>query len=131
MCFFSCELVYYVLSYYTILAGVNVQPAVPNVATTEGGGRTDSGTTDGGGNGNTGGGTNVTSGGIGGSGATGNGEVMVCLELTRGNLQRNVTLGARTVSSPTSTGNNDSMTCCDLKGYLITSLICTMSYVSL
>ena len=87
---------------YNSIAGVNVQPVVPTVAPTEGGRQTDSGATDGGGNGNTGGGTDVN-----GSGATRDGEVIVCLELTSGNLQRNVTLAAMTVSSPTSTGNND------------------------
>ena len=66
---------------------------MPNLATVEGG-------VDGG-DGGTGGGGD----GTGGSGAVaGDGEVMVCLELTEGNLQRNVTVTAMTVSSPTSTG---------------------------
>ena len=33
-------------------------------------------------------------------------EVMVCLELVNGNLQRNVSVTVQTVSSPTSTGNS-------------------------
>ena len=57
---------------------------------------------DGGGGSDTGGGSDGGDGN-GGSGA-GDGDVMVCLELTEGNLQRNVTLTAMTVSSPTSTG---------------------------
>lgn len=79
---------------------MNVQPTVPNVPTTEGGG----GTGTGGGTG--GGGDNGDNGGVGGSGTAGDGEVMVCLELASGNLQRNVTLTAMTVSSPLSTGNH-------------------------
>ena len=33
-------------------------------------------------------------------------EVMVCLELVSGNLQRNVSVTVQTVSSPTTTGNS-------------------------
>ena len=73
---------------------MNVAPSSPDIPTVEGG-------TGGGDNGGTGGGDG---GGTGGSGAGGDGEVMVCLELTNGNLQRNVTLTAMTISSPTSTG---------------------------
>ena len=72
-------------------------PSQPDVPTTEGGG--------GGGGGGDDGGT--TGGGGGGSGA-GDGEVMVCVELETGNLQRNVTLTAMTVpslASPDSQGN--------------------------
>ena len=64
-------------------------PSQPDVPTTEGGG--------GGGDGGDGGDGGTTGGG-GGSGA-GDGEVMVCVELETGNLQRNVTLTAMTVPS--------------------------------
>jgi hypothetical protein len=60
--------------------GVSVQPSVPDVAVSEGDG-------DGGGDGE-------------GSGP----QAMVCIELTSGNLQRNVSVRVMTVSSPTSTG---------------------------
>ena len=88
------------LSYRTFTTGVNVSPSIPNLATVEGGGG------DGDGGSDTGEGSDGGGGGgdgTGGSGA-GDGEVMVCLELTEGNLQRNITLTAMTVSSPTSTG---------------------------
>ena len=80
--------------YCNFTTGVDVSPSIPNLATVEGGGGDGGGGSDGG----AGGGD-----GTGGSGA-GDGDVMVCLELTEGNLQRNVTLTAMTVSSPTSTG---------------------------
>ena len=41
-----------------------------------------------------------------GSGGGGGSEVEVCIELAGENLQRNVTLNAKTVSSPTSTGKH-------------------------
>ena len=64
-------------------------PSQPDIPTTEGGGGTGGGGDDGDGG---------TTGGDGGSGA-GDGEVMVCIELETGNLQRNVTLMAMTVPS--------------------------------
>ena len=72
-------------------------PSQPDIPTTEGGGGIGGGG-DGGDGGTTGGG----GGGGGGGSGTGDGEVMVCIELETGNLQRNVTLTAMTVSSPTS-----------------------------
>ena len=40
------------------------------------------------------------------NGGSGDSQVMVCMELANGNLQRNITLIAMTIDSPTSTGNN-------------------------
>ena len=57
-----------------------MQPSVPNVAVSEGGGD-------------------------GGDGGDGSGpQAMVCVELASGNLQRSVSVRMMTVSSPTSTG---------------------------
>ena len=92
---------------------VDIQPSVPNIPTLEGGGGGgvggpgrpggDGGTSNGGGGeggvGGSGGGDIVGSGGAGGDG-----QVMVCIELASGNLQRNVTVNVMTISSPTSTG---------------------------
>ena len=47
----------------------------------------------------------VSEGGDGDGGGTGSGpEAMVCVELTSGNLQRNVSVRVMTISSPTATG---------------------------
>ena len=82
---------------------MNVRPSVPSIPTLEGGGTG----TGGGGNGGTGGG-GTGGNGDGGSGGdasgNGNGQVEVCIELSSGNLQRNVSVNVATVSSPTSTG---------------------------
>lgn len=81
-----------------------MQPSVPSIPTIEGGGV----------RGNRGTGTNSGGGGIVGSGARGGdgsgsavadlSQVAVCLELTSGNLQRNVSVNVITLSSPISTG---------------------------
>ena len=83
---------------------MDIQPPVPNIPTVEGGGGGDGG---GGSDGGDGGGGSDGGDGGGGSGGSANvdGEVMVCIELTRGNLQRNVTVAVSTFSSTTSTGN--------------------------
>ena len=96
-------------------AGVDIQPSVPNIPTLEGGGSGigrpggGGGNTNGGRDGNGGGGDNGGDDGSGGggSGDSGGGQVMVCIELATGNLQRNVTVNAMTVSSPTSTGKQE------------------------
>lgn len=59
-----------------------MEPSQPRVSTTEGG----------------------HGGGIGNGSDVNTDQVMVCVELTSGNLQRNVTLMAMTTTSPTSTG---------------------------
>ena len=90
-------------SYY---ADVNVRPSVPSIPTLEGGGTGTGGDGNGGaGGGGTGGNGNGGSGGDAtlGSG-NGSGQVEVCIELSSGNLQRNVSVNVATVSSPTSTG---------------------------
>ena len=61
---------------------MSVQPSTPSVAVSEGG------TGDGGG---------------GGTGSPGP-QAMVCVELTSGNLQRNVSVRVMTIPSPTATG---------------------------
>ena len=79
---------------------VSVQPTISSVAATEGGGgkkRSD------GSNGEDGGG--VGGRGMGGASGSGDSQVMVCIELATGNLQRNLTLIATTIDSPTATGN--------------------------
>ena len=81
-------------------AGVNVQPSVPNIPTVGGGGSTGGGGKDTGGGGSDGG--NGTEQWCNASDS--DGQVMVCLELASGNLQRNVTVNVMTVSSPYSTG---------------------------
>ena len=58
---------------------MSVQPSTPDVVGTEG----------------TGDGT---------AGGGGEPQVMVCIELAQGNLQRDIAVNVRTVSSPTSTG---------------------------
>ena len=82
-----------------------VRPSAPNVPILEGG--------DTGGGGGGGGGDNGGTGGNGDSGSgttdapgsgSGSGQVEVCIELSSGNLQRNVSVNVATVSSPTSTG---------------------------
>ena len=94
-----------------ILPDVDVRPSVPSIPTLEGrGGRGGTGGTGGtgsdGGNGGDGGlGTSGDSNTFFGSGDdSGNGEVVVCIELASGNLQRNVSVNVMTVSSPASTG---------------------------
>ena len=83
------------------ISGVNVQPSVPSIPTVEGGG----GSGTGGGGGGTGGDGGVNGTDTGGSGDTADsGQVMVCVELASGNLQRNVSVNVMTVSSPYSTG---------------------------
>ena len=42
--------------------------------------------------------------GVGGASGSGDSQVMVCIELATGNLQRNLTLIAMTIDSPTATG---------------------------
>lgn len=84
--------------FHSLLSGVSVQPSVSNIPTLESGdvrGNGETGTNVGGGMGGSGGGDD-TDGGIG--------QVMVCLDLTSGNLQRNVSVNVMTLSSPTSTG---------------------------
>ena len=64
------------------VSGVSVQPSSPEVAVSEGG-----------------------DGDGGGTGGTGSDpQAMVCVELTSGNLQRNVSVRVMTISSPTATG---------------------------
>ena len=41
---------------------------------------------------------------VGGASGSGDSLVMVCIELATGNLQRNLTLIAETIDSPTATG---------------------------
>ena len=41
---------------------------------------------------------------VGGASGSGDSQVMVCIELATGNLQRNLTLIAETIDSPTATG---------------------------
>ena len=77
--------------------GVVIQPTISSVAATEGGGgkkRSD------GSDGGTGGEVGV----VGGASGSGDSQVMVCIELATGNLQRNLTLIAMTIDSPTATG---------------------------
>ena len=91
--------------------GVDIQPSVPNIPTLEGGGGGIGGPGRPGGDGgtNNGGGSDGGDDGSGGGGSSGDsggdGQVMVCIELATGNLQRNVTVTVMTISSPTSTGN--------------------------
>ena len=89
--------------------GIDIQPSVPSIPTLEGGGGGIGGPGRPGGDG----GTNNGRGGDGGDGGSGGGgsgdsggdsQVMVCIELAIGNLQRNVTITVMTISSPTSTG---------------------------
>lgn len=80
---------------------MDVKPSEPNVPTVEGGGGGGDGG-DGGGDGGDGGDGSGTTDGSG----VGDAQVMVCIELASGNLQRNVTLTVMTVSSPTSTGKS-------------------------
>ena len=86
---------------------MDIQPFVPNIPTLEGGGIGGLGRPGGadGGTSNGGGGDGGMSGGGGSGDSGGDGQVMVCIELAAGNLQRNVTVTVMTVSSPTSTGN--------------------------
>ena len=71
-----------------------IQPLVPSVKAVEGGG-TNGKRDDGGDN-----------GGMSSSGS-GDSLAMVCIELALGNLQRNLTLIAMTIDSPTATGNQE------------------------
>ena len=99
-----------ILSLCTV-TGVDIQPSVPIIPTLEG----DSGGIGGPGRPGGDGGTNNGGGGDGGDGGSdggdssgdsgGDDQVMVCIELATGNLQRNVTVTVMTISSPTSTGN--------------------------
>ena len=100
----------YYIHCHSAHVGVDIQPSVPNIPTLEGGGGGgvggpgrpgggDGGTSNGGGSDGSDGGS-----GVGGSGG-GDGQMMVCIELATGNLQRNVTVTVTTISSPTSTGN--------------------------
>ena len=95
----------------SLCKGVDIQPSVPNIPTLEGGGGSIGGPGRPGGDGgtNTGGGSDGGDDGSGGGGSSGDsggdGQVMVCIELAAGNLQRNVTVTVMTISSPTSTGN--------------------------
>ena len=105
-------------SYYAnnchLYIGVDIQPSVPSIPTLEGGaaggGIGVPGRPGGNGGTNNGGGSDGDDGGDGESGgggsgdSGGDGQVMVCIELATGNLQRNVTVTAMTISSPTSTG---------------------------
>ena len=65
-----------------------IRPLIESVAATEGGGGTKR--SDGSDN--------------GGASGSGDSQVMVCIELATGSLQRNITLIAMTIESPTSTG---------------------------
>ena len=109
---YTCTIAWIAHAYIHCLSphvGVDIQPSVPNIPTLEGGG--------GGGVGGPGrprggdGGTSIGGGGDGGDGGSGvggsgggDGQVMVCIELATGNLQRNVTVTVMTISSLTSTG---------------------------
>ena len=103
-----------ILSLCTV-TGVDIQSSVLNIPTLEGGsggiggpgrpgedGETNNG---GGGDGGDGGSGGGGSGGGGSGDSGGDGQVMVCIELATGNLQRNVTVTVMTISTPTSTGN--------------------------
>ena len=92
---------------------MDIQPSITNIPTLEGGGSGiggpgrpggDGGTSNGGG-GDGGDGGDGMSGGGGSGDSGGDGQVMVCIELATGNLQRNVTVTVMTISSLTSTGN--------------------------
>ena len=102
-----------ILSLCTV-TGVDIQSSVPNIPTLEGGSGGIGGPGRPGGDGgtNNGGGGDGGDGGSGGGGSGdsgGDGQVMVCIELATGNLQRNVTVTVMTISSPTSTGNQYSV----------------------
>ena len=59
---------------------------------------------------------------VGGASGSGDSLVTVCIELATGNLQRNLTLIAETIDSPTATGRS-------IYGYrlCIDQLVCMMS----
>ena len=71
---------------------MDIRPVINSVAATEGGGGTKR--SDGSDNNNEGVGSNSSR----------DSQVMICIELATGNLQRNITLIAMTIDSPTATG---------------------------
>ena len=78
---------------------IDIRPLIQSVSATEGGGGKNGKRDDGSDPGGAVGGGGIVSSGSGDS------QVMVCIELATGNLQRNVTLIAMTIDSPTSTGS--------------------------